>query len=171
MVAAKDDTEGKKEPTAEEASAAAAKARTEAKKVAAEAAKARAKKAKEEAAASAVKIAAPGETKVSPSKTPRLVDHYKSKVIPALMKEFAHGQPPAVRRPLRKQTLREMGHFLGLMRKGNVSPADRSQFAAQFLAAGIAGQMLKGASNYRELAATFKAWYLCHIWKRRRAQT
>ncbi|WP_395741518.1 glycosyltransferase [Prosthecobacter sp.] len=90
--------------------------------------------------------------------------------VAALMKEFAHGQPPAVRRPLRKQTLREMGHFLGLMRKGNVSPADRSQFAAQFLAARIAGQMLKGASNYRELAATFKAWYLCHIWKRRGAQ-
>ena len=66
----------------------AAKAKTDAKKVAAEAARAKAKKAKEEAAASAVKIAGPGETKVSPSKTPRLAVRYQKHVIPALMKEF-----------------------------------------------------------------------------------
>lgn len=83
MVAAKDDTEKKPEGAAD-----AAKAKTEAKKAAADAARAKAKKAKEEAAASAVKIAAPGETKVSPSKTPRLQKHYDDKVVPALMKEF-----------------------------------------------------------------------------------
>ena len=57
-------------------------------KQAADAARAKAKKAKEEAQASAVKIAAPGETKVSPSKTPRLQTHYKTKAVPAMMKEF-----------------------------------------------------------------------------------
>ena len=67
--------------------AAAAKAKTEAKKAAAEAARAKAKKAKEDAAAAAVKIAAPGETKISPSKTPRLRP-LSSKAVPALMKEF-----------------------------------------------------------------------------------
>lgn len=76
----------------------AAKARTEAKKAAADAAKAKAKKAKEEAAASAVKIAAAGETKVSPSKTPRLKAHYNKSVIPALMKEFQYKNPMQVPR-------------------------------------------------------------------------
>lgn len=88
--------------------------------------------------------------------------------VAALLKDFARGQPPAVRKALQKQLVREMGHFLGKMRKGNVSRAHRSQFAAEFLAAGLAGTMLKGCSNYRELAATFKAWYLCQIWKRQR---
>ncbi len=88
--------------------------------------------------------------------------------VAALLRDFAEGQPSAVRKALHKQTLREMGHFLGLMRKGNVSRTDRTQIAAEFLAAGFAGTMLKGCSNYRELAATFKAWYLCHIWKRQR---
>ncbi|WP_395751695.1 glycosyltransferase [Prosthecobacter sp.] len=87
----------------------------------------------------------------------------------ALLKELATGQPPPVRKALHKQILREMGHFLGLMRKGNVSRADRSQFAAQFLAAGLPGMMFKSCSNYREAAATLKAWYLCHIWKRQKA--
>jgi large subunit ribosomal protein L5 len=83
VVANKDDNESK--PAGD---VAAAKARTEAKKQAADAARAKAKKAKEDAAASAVKIAAEGETKVSPSKTPRLQAHYKAKAIPAMMKEF-----------------------------------------------------------------------------------
>ncbi len=83
MVANKDENENQ-----EGADVAAAKARQEAKKAAADAARAKAKKAKEESAASAVKIAAPGETKVSPSKNPRLATLYKAKVIPALMKEF-----------------------------------------------------------------------------------
>jgi large subunit ribosomal protein L5 len=82
---AKDDTENKEAGGADEA---AAKAK-EAKKASSEAARAKAKKAKEDSLASALKIAGPGETKSSPSKTPRLKDHYKSKVIPALMKEFA----------------------------------------------------------------------------------
>lgn len=84
MVAAKDDTEKNKDPATE----AAAKAKTEAKKAAAEANRAKAKRAKEESIAASVKIAAAGETKVSPSKSPRLAVHYKEKVIPALMKEF-----------------------------------------------------------------------------------
>ena len=82
MVADQEDSKGEAGEGASKA------AKSEAKKVAAEAGKARAKRAKEEAAASAMKIAAPGETKVSPSKTPRLKKLYKDKAIPALMKEF-----------------------------------------------------------------------------------
>src|SRR5689334_18266506 len=78
--------------------AAKAKAKSEAKKVAADAARAKAKKAKEEAAASSVKIAAPGETKTSPSKPPRLLNHYRAKVVPALMKEFQFENPMQVPR-------------------------------------------------------------------------
>lgn len=89
--------------------------------------------------------------------------------VAALLKDFAKGQPAALRGALQKQIMREMGHFLGKMRKGNVSRAHRSEFATEFLAAGFAGTMLKGCSNYRELAATFKAWYMCQIWKRQRA--
>ena len=85
MVAAKDSSDLKQE---NDLGKDAAKAKAEAKKVAADAARSKAKRAKEEAAASAVKIAAPGETRVSPTKTPRLVSHYKAKVVPALMKEF-----------------------------------------------------------------------------------
>lgn len=88
MVAANEDQEKKSELTDAEKSAEAAKARAENKKAAGDAARARAKKAKEEAAAATVKIAAPGETKVSPSKTPRLQTQYRAKVVPALMKEF-----------------------------------------------------------------------------------
>lgn len=78
------ENENKKPEGAEDA----AKARAEEKKAKAEAAKAKAKKAKEEAAASGIKIASAGETKVSPSKMPRLETHYRKNVIPALMKEF-----------------------------------------------------------------------------------
>jgi large subunit ribosomal protein L5 len=89
VVAANDDQDSVKDSANAGADEAAkAKAKTEAKKAAADAARARAKRAKEEAAASAVKIAAPGETKASPSKTPRLQAHYGSKVVPALMKQY-----------------------------------------------------------------------------------
>ena len=84
MVASKDDGDEKK--GADEGSA--AKAKVEAKKAAADAARARAKKAKEEAAASSVKIAAPGDTKISPTQAPRLLKHYRAKAVPAMMKEF-----------------------------------------------------------------------------------
>jgi large subunit ribosomal protein L5 len=97
VVAAKDEQDSKK--TGGEADA--AKAKAEAKKVAAEAARAKAKKAKEEAAASAVKIAAPGETKSSPSKPPRLKKQYESKVVPALMKEYQFKNPMQVPRLLK----------------------------------------------------------------------
>jgi len=96
-VVAKDDQEG----TTGGGDEAAAKARQEAKKAAAEVNRAKAKKAKEEAAASAMKIAAPGETKTSPSKTPRLKTLYKSKVIPALMKEYSFKNPMQVPRLLK----------------------------------------------------------------------
>lgn len=67
----------------------AAKAEKEAKKKAnSEAARAKHKKGKAEAQGLAVKIAAEGETKVSPSKTPRLQTHYHGKAVPALMKQF-----------------------------------------------------------------------------------
>ncbi len=85
--------------------------------------------------------------------------------VAALLKSLANGQPTALRKALQKQVLREMGHFLGLMRKGNVSRADRSQFAVEFLASGCSKMMLKSCSNYREVAATLKAWYLCQKWK------
>jgi hypothetical protein len=97
--------EGKKSmgEAAEAAKAeAAAKAKAENKKAAAEAGRAKAKAAKAEAAASAVKIAAPGETKVSPSnKTTRLKELYKSKAVPALMKEFQLRAPCRSRRSRR----------------------------------------------------------------------
>jgi large subunit ribosomal protein L5 len=95
VVATKSDTETKK---TDAAGGDATKARAEAKKAAAETARAKAKKAKEEAAAGSLKIAAPGETKVSPSKEPRLVKHYREKVIPALMKEFQFKNPMQVPR-------------------------------------------------------------------------
>lgn len=82
----------------------AAKAKSDAKKAAADAARAKAKKAKEEAAASSVKIAAVGETRVSPSKAPRLVTHYNKSVVPALMKEFQFKNPMQVPR-LKKITI------------------------------------------------------------------
>lgn len=86
---AKDETEKKKaDPASAPTDADVAKVKAEAKKAAAEAARAKAKRAKEEAAASALKIAAEGETKVSPSKEPRLLTHYRTKVVAALMKEF-----------------------------------------------------------------------------------
>ncbi len=96
---AKDETENKagEQGGADEA----AKARAEAKKAAADAARAKAKKAKEDAAASAMKIAAPGETKTSPSKTPRLQTLYKTKVVPALMKENQFKNPMEVPRLLK----------------------------------------------------------------------
>ena len=75
----------------------AAKSKAEAKKAAAEAGRAKAKKAKEESAAG-IKIAAPGETKTSPSKTPRLKKHYHDKVVPALMKEHQFKNPMQVPR-------------------------------------------------------------------------
>jgi large subunit ribosomal protein L5 len=81
----------------DETNAVAARAK-EAKKAASEAARAKAKKAKDDAAASAIKIAADGETKSSPSKTPRLKTLYQTKVIPALMKEFQYKNPMQVPR-------------------------------------------------------------------------
>ena len=96
----KDETENK----AVDSDAVAAKAKSDAKKSAADAARARAKKAKEDSAASSVKIAAAGETKVSPSKTPRLKVHYREKAVPALMKEFQFINPMQVPR-LRKVTI------------------------------------------------------------------
>jgi large subunit ribosomal protein L5 len=90
MVAKKDETENKEAtaaaaPSAEDAAKSEARAAKSAK---AEAARARAKKSKEEAAASSVRIAAAGETKVSPSKLPRLLAQYRTKVVPSMMKEF-----------------------------------------------------------------------------------
>ena len=94
---AKDDQEG----TTGGGDVAAAKAKQEAKKANAEANRAKAKKAKDEAAASAIRIAGAGETKTSPSKMPRLKSLYQTKVIPALMKEFAYKNPMQVPRVLK----------------------------------------------------------------------
>jgi large subunit ribosomal protein L5 len=97
VVASKDDTDNKAGEQAGGEDAAKA-ARLEAKKAAADANRAKAKKAKEDAAAASIKIAAPGETKSSPSKEPRLLSAYKSKVVPALMKEFQFKNPMQVPR-------------------------------------------------------------------------
>lgn len=94
MVAAKDENENNKAEGEKDA----AKAKAEAKKAAADAARAKAKKAKEDAAAASVKIAAPGETKTSPSKAPRLKDVYQKKVVPALMKEYQYSNSMEVPR-------------------------------------------------------------------------
>ncbi len=93
---AKDDNEAGKEVSAEEQALRAAKAKTDAKKASADQARSKAKKAKEDAAASAVKIAGPGETKVSPAKPTRLSVLYKTKAVPALMKEFQFKNPMQV---------------------------------------------------------------------------
>ena len=98
MVAKDDNENSGKEVSAEEQALRAAKAKTDAKKASSEQARAKAKKAKEDAAASAVKIAAAGETKVSPSKPTRLSALYKSKAVPALMKEFQFTNPMQVPR-------------------------------------------------------------------------
>lgn len=45
-----------------------------------------------------VVLAAPGETFVSPSKTPRLLERYRNVAIPALMKEFQYGNSMQVPR-------------------------------------------------------------------------
>jgi len=95
----KDEKEKKeKSPSPDVPSPDAGKAKSEAKKAQAEAHKARAKKAKEDAQAASVKIAAAGETRVSPSKTPRLLVLYNQKVVPALMKEFQFKNPMEVPR-------------------------------------------------------------------------
>jgi large subunit ribosomal protein L5 len=80
---------------------AAAKARQDAKKATAEAARAKAKKAKEDAAASSIKIAGPGELKLSPEVEPRLVTHYRKKVVPALMKQYQFANSMQVPRILK----------------------------------------------------------------------
>ncbi len=76
--------------TAEEKEAAKAAAKARAQKTS--------KSSKKEAASAAVQIAAEGETRISPSKTPRLVQLYKSQVVPALMKEFQFGNAMQVPR-------------------------------------------------------------------------
>jgi large subunit ribosomal protein L5 len=85
------------ENKAVDAEAAAKAAKLEAKKAAAEAGRAKAKKAKEDSAVG-VRIAAPGETKVSPEKVPNLETFYKQKIVPALMKEFQYSNPMEVPR-------------------------------------------------------------------------
>ncbi len=83
----KDDAEsgGPEEAKAQAAASKAAKEAKEAKKALSLAAKT--KKSKETEAAQ-IKIAAPGETHISPSKTPRLLAFYREKVVPSVMKEF-----------------------------------------------------------------------------------
>lgn len=51
---------------------------------------------KKDASSSAVKIAAAGETKVSPSKTPRLKTMYDQKVVPSIQKQFQLKNPMQV---------------------------------------------------------------------------
>ncbi len=100
MVASKEEKETPKaapEGAAAGEAAAKAKAKAEAKKAAAEAGRAKAKSAKGESALS-VKIAAPGETKISPSKSPKLLTYYKTKVVPSLMKELKFSNPMQVPR-------------------------------------------------------------------------
>ena len=88
---AADDKKDKKEkaPKDEAKSAADSAAASEAKAAKKAASQAKGKSKKEADAASAIQIAAAGETRVSPSgHAPRLVEHYKKQVIPAMMKQF-----------------------------------------------------------------------------------
>lgn len=55
-------------------------------------------KGKGAASSSSIKIAAAGETRVSPSKEARLKTHYRSKVVPALMKQFQYANSMEVPR-------------------------------------------------------------------------
>ncbi len=55
-------------------------------------------KGKGSASSSSIKIAAAGETRVSPSKEPRLKTHYQGKVVPALMKQFQYANSMEVPR-------------------------------------------------------------------------
>jgi len=57
---------------------------------------AKGKSKKKDASSSSVKIAAAGETKVSPSKTPRLKTMYDQKVVPSLQKQFQLKNPMQV---------------------------------------------------------------------------
>ncbi|MEK7689978.1 MAG: 50S ribosomal protein L5, partial [Bdellovibrionota bacterium] len=70
-------------------------AKSAAKKAAGEVAKAKNKKDKEGAG---VKIAAEGQTRVSPKKPERLEQRYRTKVVPALMKQFNYKNPMQVPR-------------------------------------------------------------------------
>jgi len=56
---------------------------------------------KKEGATGTVKIAAAGETRVSPSKTPRLKVTYEQKIVPALQKQFQLKNPMEVPRLLK----------------------------------------------------------------------
>lgn len=85
------------ENKAVDAEAAAKAAKLEAKKAAAEAGRAKAKKAKEDSAVG-VRIAAAGETKVSPEKVASLETFYKKNIVPVLMKEFQYSNPMEVPR-------------------------------------------------------------------------
>jgi len=93
---AKDDIEKKAGAPEGADDAAAKKAKVEAKKAAADAGRAKAKKNKEDSGA--LKIAAAGETRTSPSKEPRMRALYRSKAVPALMKEFGFKNPMEVPR-------------------------------------------------------------------------
>jgi len=70
------ENESKPKPTAEEKA-------EKAKKAAAAGGKS-----KKGSGASSLKTAAPGETKVSPSSTTRLLTHYREKAVPGMMKQF-----------------------------------------------------------------------------------
>jgi len=63
----------------------------------ADSAKGKGKKGKD-GAGSSVRMAAAGETKVSPSKTPRLKKLYQEKIVPSLMKQFQVANPMEVPR-------------------------------------------------------------------------
>ena len=93
MAADKENTKGAGEAGAE--AAAAAKAKADAKKAAADAGRAKAKK---EKGTGNVRIAAAGETKAAPEREPRLQALYRTKAVPALMKEFQFANPMQVPR-------------------------------------------------------------------------
>jgi large subunit ribosomal protein L5 len=81
--------------TAKESKEEKQKQSADSKKAASETARARAKKSQKE---SGVVIAEPGETRVSPSGIPRMLEYYRSAIIPALQKEFQFKSPMQVPR-------------------------------------------------------------------------
>lgn len=91
MAAEKEDKKKEAKPGAAEKAEKAAKA-----KEAAASGKSKGKKSKDGSAGADIRIAAAGETRVSPGKKPRLLEKYNKEVVPELMKQFSFKNPMQV---------------------------------------------------------------------------
>lgn len=92
----KADPKAKSAKSADGAEGASGEAAAEAKAAKAAKAKANKEKGTKREKAEAIRIAADGETRVSPSKTPRLQTAYRTQVVPALQKQYGFKNPMQV---------------------------------------------------------------------------